>query len=101
MDGCDVSKLQLQKTVSIVGFGGLGKTTLAKLVYEKLMVQFHCGAFVSVSLNPNMISLFKNMLHQLGNYKNVAAWEEAQLIDEIREFLRNKRSFSLSLLPFF
>ncbi|KAG2558492.1 hypothetical protein PVAP13_8NG270100 [Panicum virgatum] len=86
-----VTKLELHKTVSIVGFGGLGKTTLAKLVYEKLKVQFHCRAFVSVSLNPNMISLFKNMLHQLGNYKNVATWEEAQLIEEIREFLRNKR----------
>ncbi|XP_062197966.1 disease resistance protein PIK6-NP-like isoform X2 [Phragmites australis] len=93
MDGYNASKQQGLKTVSIVGFGGLGKTTLAKLVYDKLKVHFDCWAFVSVSLNPNMINLFKNMLHQLGNYKNVATWDEAQLIDELREFLRNKRYF--------
>ncbi|KAL6842875.1 hypothetical protein ACP4OV_027188 [Aristida adscensionis] len=93
MDGCDASDQQRLKIVSIVGFGGLGKTTLAKLVYEKLKVQFDCWAFVSVSLNPDMVNLFKNLLHQLGNYKNVAAYDEAQLIDEIREFLRHKRYF--------
>lgn len=91
MDGYDGPAQRSQKIVSIVGFGGLGKTTLAKLVYEKLKVQFDCWAFVSVSLNPNMINLFKNMLHQLGNYKNVATWVEGQLIEELREFLQNKR----------
>jgi hypothetical protein len=84
------------KMASIVGFGGLGKTTLANLVYEKLRVEFDCGAFVSVSLNPNMEKLFKSLLHQLdkGKYNNImdeSAWTEIQLISEMRDFLQKKR----------
>ena len=72
-EGDEVSEKCL-KVVSIVGFGGLGKTTLANAVYKKLRVQisiqkqklqFDCAAFVSVSLNPNMKHIFKSMLHQL------------------------------------
>ncbi|CAM0943058.1 unnamed protein product [Alopecurus aequalis] len=88
------------KMISIVGFGGLGKTTLANLVYEKLRVEFDCEAFVAVSLNPNMEKLFKNLLHQFdkGKYMNImdeSAWSEIQLITEIRDFLRNRRYFIL------
>uniref|UniRef100_A0A8R7JXB3 Uncharacterized protein n=1 Tax=Triticum urartu TaxID=4572 RepID=A0A8R7JXB3_TRIUA len=96
-EGDEVFKKQL-KMISIVGFGGLGKTTLANVVYDKLHGKFDCGAFVSVSLNPNMKKLFKSLLHQLdkGKYNNImdeSAWSETQLINEIREFLRNKRYF--------
>ncbi|RLM69391.1 disease resistance RPP13-like protein 4 isoform X1 [Panicum miliaceum] len=93
VEGDEASKQQV--VVSIVGFGGLGKTTLANLVYEKLKGQFHCGAFVSVSHNPNMDMIFKNMLHQLDgeNYKyiNQETWSEEQLISKLRKFLEHKR----------
>ncbi|KAL6653772.1 hypothetical protein ACP70R_008696 [Stipagrostis hirtigluma subsp. patula] len=65
-EGNEVSKLQ-GKIVSIVGFGGLGKTTLANLVYEKLRAQFDCTAFVSVSQTPDMGRLLKDMFYQLAN----------------------------------
>jgi disease resistance protein RPM1 len=88
----DTSPIEI---VSIVGFGGLGKTTLAKAVYDKLKSQFQCAAFVSVSQNPDMARIFKKMLHQLDQQKyaniNEASWDEIQLMDELRMFLLSKR----------
>lgn len=94
MEGDEASKQQL-RIISIVGFGGIGKTTLANTVYQKLRGQFDCGAFVSVSLNPVLGNIFKNMLQQLDgeNYRNIneATWSEAQLINELSRFLLHKR----------
>uniref|UniRef100_A0A804MV62 Disease resistance protein RPM1 n=1 Tax=Zea mays TaxID=4577 RepID=A0A804MV62_MAIZE len=81
--------------LSIAGFGGLGKTTLANLVYEKIKGQFGCGAFVYVSHNPDVVKVFKNMLYQLDGDKyrdiNQGTWSEEQLIWELRKFLLHKR----------
>ncbi|XP_062197033.1 disease resistance protein RGA5-like isoform X2 [Phragmites australis] len=90
IEGNQVSKQQ-GKIISIVGFGGLGKTTLANAVYEKLRGQFDCWAFVSVSQTPDMRKLFKGMLYELGKSINEETLDERQLIDEIRKFLQTKR----------
>ncbi|EAZ15165.1 hypothetical protein OsJ_30581 [Oryza sativa Japonica Group] len=95
-EGEDSSKQQL-KIISIVGFGGPGKTTLARAVHEKIEAQFDCSAFVSVSRNPDVRMIFKKMLHQLDKVKyaniNESSRDEIQLIDELREFLQDKRYF--------
>ncbi|KAL6595127.1 hypothetical protein ACP70R_048230 [Stipagrostis hirtigluma subsp. patula] len=86
--------LQQQNIISIVGFGGLGKTTLANAVLHDLKAEFDCYLFVSVSLNPDIKRLFKNILSQLDEkkYKKInEEWDEIQLISEIRAFLENKR----------
>lgn len=93
--GGDEWKQQELKVVSIVGFGRLGKTTLAKSVYEKIKVQFDRGAFVSVSQSPDVKRVFKDMLYELdknkyGEIHNTGRGEK-QLLEELAEFLENKR----------
>ncbi|KAF7105563.1 hypothetical protein CFC21_106356 [Triticum aestivum] len=72
---------QQLKVVSIHGFGCLGKTMLAKVLYNKIGRKFHCRAFVRVSKKPDMKRLFHDMLSQL-HRKQPQASQDAS--DELR-----------------
>ncbi|WVZ50284.1 hypothetical protein U9M48_001554 [Paspalum notatum var. saurae] len=85
----ETSMEQGEAIVSIVGFGGLGKTTLANAVYERLRAQFDCSAFVSVSRTPDLEKLFGDMLYQLAKKGDAVAC--ISIIDKLREFLEKKR----------
>ena len=87
----EASKRQ-EKIVSIVGFGGLGKTTLANVVYEKLRAHFDCSAFFLVSQNPDMEKLFKDMFFELAGH-NATSIGINSVINELREFLRQKKRY--------
>ncbi|XP_037463671.1 disease resistance protein RGA5-like [Triticum dicoccoides] len=86
----EASSTQL-RVVSIVGPGGLGKTTLANAVFETIKSEFSCSALVSVSRKPNM----KNILRDIAERVRVEDYtyndDERQLIDKLREHLRNKK----------
>ncbi|TVU23949.1 hypothetical protein EJB05_26338, partial [Eragrostis curvula] len=92
IEGDDVA-MQQGKIISIVGFGGLGKTTLANAVYEKISAKFECRAFVSVSQTPDMKKLLKHILRGLGKNIIDETFDEGQLIYELRQFLHDKRYF--------
>jgi disease resistance protein RPM1 len=84
------------KIVSIVGFGGLGKTTLAKAVYENLSQDIRFRAFVPIGQNPDLKTVLKDILIDLNKQRyttkfNLTILNEKQLIDELRKFLRDKR----------
>lgn len=96
MDEESVSARQL-KVLSIVGFGGLGKTTLANQIYRQLETQFECRAFISVSQKPNIRKILRYILSQVGYVvgkdTNIEIWDEDEFIRTLQQFLMNKRYF--------
>ncbi|TKW01594.1 hypothetical protein SEVIR_8G191400v4 [Setaria viridis] len=90
-DGVHASD-EAMKIVSIVGFGGLGKTTLSKAVYDKHKPAFDCGAFVPVGRDPDMKKVLRDILIDFDYVNpNVMILDERQLINELRKFIHNKR----------
>uniref|UniRef100_A0A8R7P8B1 NB-ARC domain-containing protein n=1 Tax=Triticum urartu TaxID=4572 RepID=A0A8R7P8B1_TRIUA len=81
------------KVVSIVGFGGLGKTTLAKQVHDKIGSLFDCKAFFSVSQRPDMTELLNNFQLKLGmrDPDTSRARKVEDIIEELRQHLKEKR----------
>ncbi|CAO2153101.1 unnamed protein product [Urochloa humidicola] len=93
----DDTSVQKQRIISVVGFGGLGKTTLAKVVYDKLKGKFDCTAFVPVGRSPDLKKVLKDILIGLDQQymsPSFATLDERQLIDESQEFLETKRCVS-------
>ncbi|KAM3245150.1 hypothetical protein ACQJBY_056466 [Aegilops geniculata] len=81
------------KVLSIVGFGGLGKTTLAREAYRKIQGDFHCQAFVSVSQKPNLKKIMKDLISQCKRdfTEGIDTWDEVKCIAKLKELLQDKR----------
>jgi hypothetical protein len=96
------SKQQL-KILSIFGFTGLGKTTLAKVVYDKVKANFECWAFVQVGHQPDLKRTLKDLLFEVGakRYQDFSKLNEMQLIDAVRTQLHQKRYEPHTPLGFF
>ncbi|KAM3193287.1 hypothetical protein ACQJBY_070089 [Aegilops geniculata] len=91
-DDCK-SKQQQLKILSIVGFGGLGKTTLARAVYHKIEGEFECKAFYSVGQNPNQKNVLIGILSRVdeASCSNATMLDVGLLIEKLRGLLANKR----------
>lgn len=84
-----------RSVLSIVGSGGLGKTTLANQIYRKIQGHFQCQAFVSVSQKPDTKKIVKDVISQVpcqdGFTKDIDTWDEKKSIAKLRELLQDKR----------
>ncbi|XP_048531051.1 disease resistance protein RGA5-like [Triticum urartu] len=88
------------KVVSVVGFGGLGKTTLANLVYDASPTlqhhehRFDCRAFLSVSQRPDINGVFCILLRMFGGSITPSDNINVQLlVSMLNKHLQHKRYF--------
>ncbi|KAL6653565.1 hypothetical protein ACP70R_008489 [Stipagrostis hirtigluma subsp. patula] len=89
-----IEALKKKKMVCIFGPAGMGKTTLADLVYQEIGEEFQCRAFVSLSPSPDMKEVLKSILTQVTNGVQSTGTEaatEQNLVDKISSFLADKR----------
>ncbi|PUZ75766.1 hypothetical protein GQ55_1G233200 [Panicum hallii var. hallii] len=81
------------KVVSIVGFGGLGKTTLACEVRRELRGQFDCQVTVPVSQSPDIIKILTMILSEVKGPSQHRICNVSELIEELKSYLLHKRYF--------
>ncbi|XP_027152215.1 disease resistance protein RPM1-like [Coffea eugenioides] len=87
------------KVVSVVGMGGLGKTTLVKKVYDDTAVkkQFQSHAWITVSQNFQFNIIIKDLIQQLYNEikqpipPQVESMNVIMLSECVKDFLRERR----------
>ncbi|XP_017423496.1 uncharacterized protein LOC108332694 [Vigna angularis] len=85
--------------ISVVGMGGLGKTTLAKHVFdsENVKIHFHCRACITVSQSYTVRGIFTDMIKQFCRETKdplpemLEEMDEKTLISELRQYLEHKR----------
>lgn len=86
-----VKQDQLQ-VVCIFGLAGIGKTTLATQVYNKIKWQFDCRVFIPVSKKTCVTRLLQNILSQLRWDPEIYdCHNNEDIINEIQRDLQDKR----------
>ncbi|XP_027084316.2 disease resistance protein RPM1-like [Coffea arabica] len=87
------------KVVSVVGMGGLGKTTLVKKVYDDAVVkkQFQSHAWITLSQNFQFNVIIKDLIQQLYEEirqpvpPQVESMNRVRLSQFVRDFLKERR----------
>uniref|UniRef100_A0ACD5XUX8 Uncharacterized protein n=1 Tax=Avena sativa TaxID=4498 RepID=A0ACD5XUX8_AVESA len=87
----DKNEEQKLKVVSVVGSGGVGKTTLANELYRGIGGQFECRAFVRMSRKADVRRILISMLSQVRPHHTLHTWKVHSLIADIRTHLQDKR----------
>nr|UBY07045.1 NBS-LRR disease resistance protein [Dasypyrum villosum] len=94
--GSDSESTPNPNLVAVVGCGGMGKTTLAKQVYQQLKGRpFNCHAFCSVPRTSDKVQVMRAIYNQLRSRYSPSGMEKdlPQLITMISDLLQDTRYF--------
>nr|AOV81588.1 NB-LRR protein [Triticum aestivum] len=87
---CDKERIVL----SIAGFGGVGKTTIAMALYQNARDKFGCRASVTVSQNYDQGAVLRMILKQVKPHEsdpNIEGRSHSELMEELKTYLAEKR----------